>query len=381
MTNRQKGGEMKGRTCSIVALLAILMLVVACPNVTDMGVAPDGGTIYIIGNNALQKSTDGGSSFTELTMPPAFVSPPRTLAVAPDDPNVVAASDSATNETVWVSTNGGATWVQLPPLNGAAANMRIMGLQVGPVRAGAILARDYLVATADEAAGVALGSLQIIGQTTNWVNVALLGTADFTSCEFSPNFIVDRVALAIGSTAIAGTSLYTYNTQIPVLVHAAVQLSGVTVDFGAAANGILVSDIALPSDYDVTTPSCEKAFASFASAAAAPNNGGVYQCNGALPAEELGLVGTRIHSIAYAGTTTSGKLLAGAHATAMVWHATEPWTTWTAASTPPTGQRDTVVGMHPDVLTNHICYAGTSGWYSGFFRSGDNAYTFTKTWP
>ena len=379
---------MKGKIGSIIALLAILMLSLACPppppwDVTDIAVAPDGTTIYIIGGNALHKSTDGGVTFTGLTMPPAFVSPPRTIAAAPDNPSVVAASDSATSEAVWVSTNGGVTWAPLPALNGVAANMRIMDLQVGPARAGTILGRDYLVATADETAGVARGSFQIIGETASWVNIVAPGTADFTSCEFSSNFNGDFDVLGVGSTT-AATNLYTYDvksysTAAPAPVHAAVQLSAVVRDFGAATNGIIVSDIALPVDYDTLTLPHERALVSFASAAAAPNNGGIYRCDSTIAPVELGMASTRINSIAYSGTVSSGQLLAGEHATTQVWHTTTPWVsapTWVTATTPPTGLSNTVVGMHPQVLTNHIWYAGTFGGDSGFFISTDNGDTF-----
>jgi hypothetical protein len=68
-------------------------------NVNDMAVGPDGKTIYILATKctnsiAVYKSTDGGSKFVKCTMPSGFAAPPRAIAVAPDNPNIVAFVDS-----------------------------------------------------------------------------------------------------------------------------------------------------------------------------------------------------------------------------------------------------------------------------------------------
>jgi len=92
-----------------------------------------------------------------------------------------------------------------------------------------------------------------------------------------------------------------------------------------------------------------------------------------------GGAGLCIRSIDYSGTIASGTLLAGEHATTTVRRSADPYVsspTWYSAITPPTGDTDAVVGMHPDFATTDTCYAGTSGLSSGFSISTDGGVNF-----
>jgi hypothetical protein len=86
-----------------------------------------------------------------------------------------------------------------------------------------------------------------------------------------------------------------------------------------------------------------------------------------------------IRSITCAGNIGSGKLFVGMQANTKVYHTTDPWSaspTWSSASVQPTGQKDVVVGIAPNFATTNICYAGTSGVRSFFFKSTDSGKTF-----
>ena len=210
---------------------ALYCILAANTNVTEIAVGPDGTTIYAINNSLnmsaasvaprfqLYKSIDGGQSWagiatTAITGAPA--APLGNVAVAPDNPNVVAISTLNTVGTAadvaFISTDGGVTWAQLPALNTAGVRMRITDLKVGPARGGTIYGRDYLVATADDAVTLLVGGLQIVGETATWTLVLALNVADFVACEFSPNFVGDRIVFGVGNTGAAPTQ-YTYNVQ------------------------------------------------------------------------------------------------------------------------------------------------------------------------
>jgi hypothetical protein len=428
---------MKGKVRSIVALLAILMLVVTltplantelamaksspgkwvgvpAPDpvalvgccIADMAIASDGNTIYAIDGSealdasgatgiAIYKSMDGGYTWIGLPAVPGATAgiPPGNVAVAPDNPCVVAVSEfdaaSGQPDQVHISTDGGFTWTTLPALVNAgltANNQRILDLKVGPTRPSAIYGRDYLVATCDDTATVAEGSIQILGEAATWTivsNSGVLGGIDFVACEFSPGFAGDRIVFGVGNTG-AATNFYTYNVQnystvVPVLIHAAVNLDGAATDFdlGVGANSVVIGDIAVPSDYDIT-PGYERVYASIATTATISN--GIWRCDGVLAPVELGFVATPINSIAYSGTVAAGKLIAGEYHAAKVWYSTTAMTSapiWDFSSLPPPGLIKTVVGMHPEHAVNHICYAGTCGpGDGGFYISTDNAHTF-----
>jgi len=97
--------------------------VIAATDVDGMAVASDGYTIYVIDNQTagsqVWKSPNGGRTFAAATNPPGFTAPFLAVAVAPDNPNVVAVVDSTVaaggaDGVVYVSRDGGVNWVTLP---------------------------------------------------------------------------------------------------------------------------------------------------------------------------------------------------------------------------------------------------------------------------
>jgi hypothetical protein len=302
-------------------------------NVLEYAIASNGTTIYLITDNAVlnaaagpvYKSLDGGTTWAQLPgIGTAAADLATNIAVAPDNPDAIAVSCGSNNsltgvDQVWVSNNGGTTWSALPAplLQTGTIEMRILDLKVAPARVGTLLPREYLIATSDNRdQNATLGTLQIIGQGSAWTQVAdapyPAGTMDFVACEFSPGYAGDRVVVAVSDNTDIGARLFTLNTATPAVQHAPVQLSAAITDYtdnAIATANILNADLALPIDYDVTVPGFERVFVGTASTTAANDN--VWRCDSVLPAQQLGLGGTSVRSLAYSGTGTAGTLFEG----------------------------------------------------------------------
>jgi len=373
----------------------------------DYAVAGDGTTIYAINNAvnmnaaaapfALYKSVDGGQSFSGIPLNGVvgtMATPLGNVAVAPDNPDAVAISTrdataaGGTVDTVFVSNNGGVSWSALPASGNAvvATNHGIQDLAVGPVRAGTLLSREYLIAVADDAVGVADANLEIIGGTAAWTRCGPVGVAatyDFMACAFSPNFVADRVVTAVGATVAAGigSTYVLVNTASNAFVHAVVALNAGVEDFAAAANGILAADIALPTDFDPTVAAGQRGYACTASATAA--NDGVYRIDATVP-RELGLVGTTIKSVAYSGTIDAGTLFIGQYAATTVKYTANPTVaapTWITSKKSPFGPAaapGSMLRVAPDFATSQTVFAITSGLEGGFSISTDAGVAFNQ---
>jgi hypothetical protein len=362
-------------------------------NVTDMAVGSDGKTIYIIAGKctnsiAIYKSTDGGSSFAECSMPSGFVGPPRAIAVAPDNPKKVAVVDSTPAKagiteggTVWLSTIDDQTWEAFPPVPNvsATASTAITDIAIGPSRIGMMFGRNYVVCSRDLVDGVT-GRVNTIGAGDVWEDLAPgfpTYPMDFTSCRFSPGFVRDRCIVTVGSTTV-DTYQDIVNTNIPASVtHVLLAPPGID---SPGDTQIVTSDIALTSDFDPTSTAGQVSFVAWDGNPY--TNDDVYRVNGTVVTKlNVRKHTAGIRSIAYAGTIGSGKLLAGMQAKTKVYYTTDPWSaspTWKSASVPPTGKRDVVLGIAPNFATTHTCYAGTSGVRSFFFISTDDGDTFSR---
>ena len=109
----------------------------AC-NVSDIAVTEDGDVIYAgSGTGALiYKSTDTGSSWSVIDTESG--DDVDLIAVAPDDSDIIVFADTG-DDVVWVSTNGGTTWDQLPTVQetgGGAAVQVIKDIAISPEKSG-----------------------------------------------------------------------------------------------------------------------------------------------------------------------------------------------------------------------------------------------------
>jgi len=120
-------------------------------SIYDFAVGSDGKTIYAVGAQAaapatfIAKSPMAGKVWSDLALPTGYANPFKLVAVAPDNPNVVAVVDN--NDRVFYSTNGGSTWADLG-IPGDASEV-ITDIDISPARADALLGRDIVVCTQD----------------------------------------------------------------------------------------------------------------------------------------------------------------------------------------------------------------------------------------
>ena len=209
-------------------LPSVTSLVILTPSdITDIAVANDGVTVYVADSEtgSMYRSSDGGQSFTRLDSYNNIsgVAAPTAVAVAPDDPQVVAVSDGS---FVYTSTNSGTTWSNLGTLPAASASGTIMDCAVGPARSGTLLGREYAAAMADPADAITNtptqeGDVLIVGKIASWASAGsstnITGDMDYMAVSFTPNFVGDRVLVAVGASVnsvnvTAGVYLHLINS-------------------------------------------------------------------------------------------------------------------------------------------------------------------------
>lgn len=318
------------------------------------------------GTPILYKSTNGGVSWSGtingnlvaaltaagLTVANCF--PAWDVAVAPDDPNVVAVvldlrTSAATDgpKEVWVSSDGGTTWDDsvLPAVTGLISCIDI-SMDYGNKR-------DILVGTRDGLAGGQLWT-RAIPSMGSWSNQAV-PAVDVIDGLFSPTYVGDASIVLVVSDTLA-TYLLNGNHDLgnnttawltPVEVND--PGSGPNTSPGAATIG--TADLELPSDYSGQSASLRRAYVSFwAPSQDIANETGIYRVDDTIVYELMDTTQTgtkQIYTIAYYGTYASGKLLAGelkgfpCTATVPTWFTDSPTTCpipcWYPALKPTTG--------------------------------------------
>jgi len=368
-------------------------------DVTDFAVASDGLTIYVANTGpapnaagAVLISTDGGESFSALTVASASASGNMTaIAVAPDDADVVAVvqqTTGGTNDVVHISTNGGKTWSALPVAydsNVTNATSNIMDVDVGPARAGTVLGREYVIAFADtRASNTTMGDVQIIGAIATWATVGsgtTLATSDvalihdYVAVKFSPNFVGDRVIAAVGANTTAGdVVLQLINDAQKLQVRAPVGVSTSTaiVDYDSTtgvALALITADIAFPSDFDPSVTSLQRTYIAFGMQTTQTDSD-AYRITGSTVRDLDAVTALAIKSIAYTGTVDEGTLFIGEYVDENVKYTLDPTVsipTWVSTKKAPsadpattnTTNALTIVRVSP--ADSNVIYAGTSG--------------------
>jgi len=379
-------------------------------DVTDMAIANDGSTVYVVdanvncnAANAIRVSTNGGNSFGNVAGIPAGAgaNPPLAIAVAPDDPNAVAiieAVPGAAPDLVHISSNGGTTWSTLPNFLAASINADALDVAVGPARSGTLLGREYAVALADptaantDSAGMN-GDVMIIGTTTAWRsagrNTVISGDADYVAVQFDPNFVGTRVLVAVAASSADGAAtiangiyLHLLNdaTGLQVLAPTAVYTALACEYQAAVAAGtdVVKGDLALPSDYDPTTGSGRRAYVAIATAGAAIDD--IFRVDNAT-FRALGATNRGYHSVSYTGTIDEGTLFLGDRIASTVRFSTNAQVslpTWTSTKKAPTGATNTVVRVPNNFSETSKVFAGTTGAESAFSVSNNAGVSFDQ---
>ena len=360
----------------------------------DYAVANDGTTIYAIDTNvlctvsgAILKSVDAGQSWTATSIPSgATANITKYIDVAPDNPLAVAVVDVGIGppNLVHISNNGGITWATLPAFATAA---EVRDIAVGPARSGTIFGREYVVALADPNNAVALGDVQIIGDTAAWATAGDPGVCnaqyDYMAVEFSPGFLGDRSVVAVGVNDAEGSVLQIVNTATGNETRAPVVLDAGHNDFGdtnVAADAIVDADVTLPSNFDPMTALGETSYVCTASATTVANDG-VFRVD-ANVSRELGLSGSSWKSVTYNGTTNEGILFAGQYAASNLRYTENPTVsspTWVWTLKAPTGTGfETLLEVAADYATTGRVFATTIGNESAFHISDDAGVSFDQ---
>jgi hypothetical protein len=399
------------KVCSPCETTICICDIEGCPglcgcDITDMAVDGDGNTIYVICDNNVYKSIDGGCNFAACVLPSGFVTPPRAIAAAPDDPNTVAIVDSSTPRHVFISNNACFTWADLGDPTGGDASEVISDIAVSPAVAASMLGRDVLVSTYDtdncQAGWGNWGDIYMMGPTSTWASQAQGAGAnyDWTSIALSPSWVGQRAVVGVGSDSFAAgnaevgatgwagdTYLVAFNVNpivgpliiapTPVNMDTGTYDSPCEITLGALNGEIVSSSIALPADFDSATVAQFQSYLGWTSIGTL-NGDDVYRVdfNIARRLNILGGTNIGIWSIAYGGTIADGRLIAGEEADNKVWYTTTPTSAvpdW-GSSLLPLGVWRTVVAINP--TDSNICYAGTSGSGSCFLISTDGAHSF-----
>lgn len=96
-------------------------------DILDIAVAGDATTIYVAArsstsNRLVYKSTDWGTSWTDLSQSPGLnIAETDLIAVAPDNPNIAVVADKNT-PAVYVTTDGGYRWASMGTISGSGGN-------------------------------------------------------------------------------------------------------------------------------------------------------------------------------------------------------------------------------------------------------------------
>jgi hypothetical protein len=359
--------------------------VIASPSeINSIAMGIDGTTFYAIDipNSKVYKSSNGGVAWNELSSLLASSGaalPAWNVAIAPDNPEFVAivTSDGGLPRKVFISTDGGSSWQNA---NCQVAE-NIGAIAISPNYGG----YDIAIGTRTGAGG---GNVYILKSASSgdWVAQGFAG--DILSLKFSPGYSSD-FSLVTVSARPTGTFINLGIHDSPANTTNWSTWAPSEVATGGAGtspkvNQIITADIELPADFSGQAPSLRRMYVSLDAPSA---NAGIYRfddaaCHLLMPATSP----LRISSLAYYGTYSSGKLLAGevrgnsSSASAMTWFTNAPitcaGTCWYQAQKAPTGGgnsgfANTQVMWSPD---GNRAYCGTASasinnaadWPSGY---------------
>jgi len=362
-----------------------LMLIGA--DVSRIAVAGDGSTVYALDSTSsrLYRSTSAGVAWRDISAGLGAGAPWIDLAVAPDDPAFLAVV-TAGGSQVHISADGGTTFLSTDISSHLGPGQAVRCITISP---------GYGSPRRELAAGIwngAAGGSVLINILTafsgGWFDAGSGqpgwappdgGGVDVAAICYSPSYGADGALLLVTSSAAktylyagvrdTGSNSITWNSW-----------TGYPVVIGQAGEPLNHADIALPSDYNGSNPYSRRAFASWnknnpGSDAYQVSDYQVYRMN----APEA------IASIAYHGSISRGKLLAGAVKcqtggcyqiqTYFTANPTSSYPVWLPSQKAPTGSRNAVVKWSTDGIA---AYAGTSGTESAFSHSLNNGTTWNQ---
>lgn len=331
----------------------------------------------------LYRSDSGGLGWTDISGKVGGGFPWVDIAVAPDDPGMIAVATDGGRE-VYVSADSGLTF---NPTGLSAA------IGAGRVARCIAISCDYGSPKREIAAGLwdgATGGGVMVNILSNfpsgWLNMGITGV-DIAALKYSPSFLSDGTLLAIASSATKtylfmglrdlGSNTTAWNTSPGYPVE--LGLPGT----GSAGTPLNYADISLPSDFDGSSAQSRHVIASWSKSHPGQDVYHVYDAQAyRMNAPEP------IATVSYYGSSLNGKLLLGAAKcrdsscyTVQTYFAGNPFANtpsapiWQPSQKPPTGSRDVRVAWSAN---GRMAFAGTSGTEAALSHSRDNGRTWNQ---
>ena len=393
-------------------------IIVSPSEINAIAVGSDGSTLYaldipgdlpagIYPNGKVYKSTDGGITWqTDLTdrlTTDGASLPAWNIAVAPDNVDfIVAIVDDAAPAIngpleIFISEDGGENWdnTNFGVIAGLGPNEYISYVDISIEYSSG--KRDIAIGTRTGTGNGRIYILEVGDIASTWTTQGLIG--DIVALRFSPNYSGDLSIIAITATGLSITlnlgfhdivvNNTTWNTPLdyPVSVF----------DAGYPGNSpnagqIITADLELPSDFSGTDPGYRRYYIS-TDASGANIQSGIYRVDDTVTYWISHNIGSRISSIAYSGTYSNGKLIAGEVVTppssscmADVWYCSNPisntpdWNKSNNLKSPTGGGNSSYTNAQvmwcPD---GEIVYCGTSS--SDFASGGTSMVAGSQCWP
>ena len=340
----------------------------------------DGSTMYALNYlGRLYRSDSAGIGWTDISAKVSGGLPWVDIAVAPDEPRLIAVATDGGRE-VFISADAGQTFSPTGLAAALGAGRAALGISISP---------DYGSPKREIAAGVGSGSanggimVDILSSfPSGWFDAGVTGV-DVAAIKYSLSFPADGTLVAIASSA-SKTFLYLGMRDPGANTTAWNTVAGYPVELGQPGTGsagapLNYADIALPSDFNGSHAYSRHIIASWSASHASQDvyhvfDTQAYRMNAPEP----------ISSVAYYGSSRTGKLLLGAAKCrdsgsgcfqVQTYFASSPLAAtpsppaWIPSQKPPTGSRDARVLWSANGQT---AYAGTSGTEAALSHSRNN---------
>jgi hypothetical protein len=379
------------------------LLIVPNSDVSHIAVGYDGSVYAVDSLHArLYKSDHGGYGWTDISRSLGATGPWTELAIAPDDPRVVAVVTGAGTE-VFLSTDGGANFGATGLSAKLAGGERVECLSISPGYG----QRDIAVGTSRGSGNGRILINTMDGFPGGWTDMSTGVTgwiaADIFAIQYSPGFAADATLLAVAATGLPTDNTYLYmGTR---------DLGGNTITWNTSAGypvqisqsgqdtpgtPLTYADIALPADYIGTSPGSRHVYACWndnppGSASGGNPNDDVYRIDDTV-CYRLMVRMDSVCSIAHYGRFSRGKLLAGAAKSStvslfrgpQVYFTSNPnsqYPAWESSQKPPTGPAQARVAWSADGVAAYCgtsAVAGGSNDQSAFSISTNNGFTWNQ---
>jgi len=344
--------------------------------------AANGDVVYAatsVNATPLYKSTDGGVKWSGLEnstyFPPSTQGSVTAVAVAPDDPDVVAIIIS--DNQIEYSTNGGASWTDL---NIPVAGMTCNAIDIAP-------GTTRYVAVGGSVGGAAALYTMKLAMAQSWTSRYGTGaTATQTgihAVKYSPNYSTDKAIAVVSGNATSATFQlfryelgdYEWNRSIDYLADADSAWTGglVLTPTTAIAGSLAAADIALPSTFLAND---EGERVAFVAVAGTTSGGGVMRITDIVQKDFQTWSGGNPGAISSVAYNDDGTLFAGSYTSNTAYQYLSPM-----ASTPkatrvntlkqPGGASDVIIALSGDTVV-----AGTTGDESAIALSIDDGYAY-----